>query len=182
MRVRAGIMVLLALAGAAALALVVVTGPLGGFFAHWSTTPGPAPVPPSATAAPATPTPTQSAVPTSAAPTTPALTRFDPSASQSAVLQLFTSVLKQAVAQAGEPDGKALAAALAAAGFDPAAMQRSADRTSVDLAAPSVSVSVRVGQTCYVGQFVRADRSVATGVTSPISTAACLIGRLAPAT
>lgn len=165
-------MVLLALAGAAAVALTVAGGPLGRLLTVAGTTA------PQVTA-PAAPAP--SSVSPSPAPTVPALSRFDPAAPKEAVLALFTGVLQRTVEQAGEPDGKALAGALAAAGFDPAAMQRSADRTSVDLPAPSVSVSVRVGETCYVGQVVRAERSVAAGVAAPISTGACLIGRTAPA-
>ncbi|MDQ4502972.1 hypothetical protein [Sinomonas sp. ASV322] len=166
-RVRGAVVAVLALAGAVGLVATLASGPLAGLFRPQGAPPSPVPASPSPSLSP-------SAIPT------PGLARFDPAASDGAVLQLFARVLKQSVDSAGEPDGKALTGALAAAGFDPRAMQRSADRTSVDLPAPSISVSVRVRDTCFVGQFVRAERSVVGEVTAPISTGACLIGQTVP--
>ena len=107
------------------------------------------------------------------------LSRFDPAAPNAANLKLFNLMLVRAAQStpSSSIDGKALADALTAAGFNAAAMQRSADRTSSNLQAPTLTVSVRLRTMCLVGQFVRSDASISTETASPIGTGACLIGR-----
>jgi hypothetical protein len=70
--------------------------------------------------------------------------------------------------------------ALTAAGFGVAAMQRTADQTSANLQVPTLTVSVRVGTSCFIGQFVRSDASISTELATPIETGACLIGQTVP--
>lgn len=124
-----------------------------------------------ATSAPAAPAPTASPA--------RSLSRFDPSASAAENLGLFTRVLEGAArsASSSSVDAATLTGALAAAGFAPSAMQRSADQTSANLQAPVLTVSVRVGGDCLMGQFVRSDASISTEVAAPVAQGTCLIGR-----
>lgn len=132
---------------------------------------------PAASASSPSPTPSASTTPTAVS-----LARFDPSAPASANLELFKRALDKAAQStpASSVEGKTLTDALAGVGFSGAAMQQSADRTSANLQAPTLMVSVRVGAQCLVGQFVRSDASVSTEIAAPIQTGACLIGRQAP--
>ena len=121
----------------------------------------------------ATPTPT---------PTARALSRFDPTASDDANLQLFRGELTKAAGSAPSSSitGKVLTDALVGAGFDVTTMQRTADQTSANLEAPTLTVSVRLQKSCLVGQFVRSDASISTELTAQIETSACLIGQTIP--
>lgn len=124
-----------------------------------------------ATSAPAAPSPTPSPA--------RSLSRFDPGASPTENLGVFTRTLEGAArsASSSSVDASTLTGALAAAGFAPSAMQRSADQTSANLQAPVLTVSVRVGADCLVGQFVRSDASISTEIAAPVAQGACLIGR-----
>ncbi|WP_415853795.1 DUF6993 domain-containing protein [Sinomonas sp. G460-2] len=130
--------------------------------------------------------PSASATRTTAAasptPTKPALARFDPSVPDADNLVLFGSALTKAAQSVStqQVSAKTLTDALAAAGFSAGAMQRTADQTSANLQAPTLTVSVRLNGTCLVGQFVREDASVSTELAAPISTGACLVGQTAP--
>jgi hypothetical protein len=125
--------------------------------------------------------PSGSATPT-AATTAPVLTRFDPAAADEANLLLFKDALTKAAHSkaADSVTGKVLMDSLVAAGFDVAAMQRTADQTSANLQTPTLTVSVRLQKSCLIGQFVRSDASVSTELTAPIETQACLIGQTVP--
>jgi hypothetical protein len=136
------------------------------------------------TAAPTAPT--GAGRPASAAPATPAptssparsLSRFDPGASAAENLEVFRRALDGAARSASSSvDAATLTGALKAAGFAPSAMQRSADQTSANLQAPVLTVAVRVGGDCLVGQFVRSDASISTEVAAPVAQGTCLIGR-----
>lgn len=124
-----------------------------------------------AASAPATPSPTSSPA--------RSLSRFDPGASPTENLGVFTRTLEGAArsASSSSVDAATLTGALAAAGFAPSAMQRSADQTSANLQAPVLTVSVRVGADCLVGQFVRSDASISTEIAAPVAPGTCLIGR-----
>jgi hypothetical protein len=124
-----------------------------------------------ASSAPATPAPTPSAV--------RSLSRFDPGASAAENLGVFTRALDGAArsASSSSVDAATLTGALKAAGFAPSAMQRSADETSANLQAPVLTVAVRVGGDCLVGQFVRSDASISAEVAAPVAQGTCLIGR-----
>ncbi|BCT77045.1 hypothetical protein SCMU_28870 [Sinomonas cyclohexanicum] len=97
-------------------------------------------------------------------------------------LELFTSTLETA-ARATRPSSltaRTLTDALTAAGFDPDAMERTADRTSANLASPALTVSVRLGPTCLIGQYVRADASIVANRDEAVGSGTCLVGRTAP--
>lgn len=121
-------------------------------------------------------------VTTAPAQTAPTPVRFDPAGSDDANLQLFRGVLTKAAGSASSSSitGKVLTDALVAVGFDAAAMQRTADQTSANLEAPTLTISVRLQTSCLIGQFVRSDASVTTELTAPIETRACLIGETIP--
>ncbi|MDQ1581258.1 MAG: hypothetical protein QOD05_2033, partial [Microbacteriaceae bacterium] len=63
-----------------------------------------------------------------------------------------------------------------AVGFDTAKMQLTADRTSVNLDAPSILFSVNVAGSCFIGQFTPSTREYNNQTVDPISTGSCLIG------
>jgi hypothetical protein len=118
----------------------------------------------------------------SAAATAQALARFDAAASDQANLQLFRTTLDKVARAHSSTDvtGKVLTDGLVASGFDPAAMQHTADQTSANLQAPTLTVSFRLEKSCLIGQFVRSDASITAEVTAPIQTGACLIGETVP--
>lgn len=93
-------------------------------------------------------------------------------------LPYFAVVLERAV-DAGATTGGQFVDALAAAGFDRAAMEVTPDRTTVDLAADSVQFSVLTSDGCLVGQFGNVGlRSAALPV---LATGRCLVGSERPA-
>lgn len=166
--------------------IVVVLLAIGGYGVSGALqgldfSPAPKASPPASSAPSPTPTPTASSA-TASAPAAVSLARFDPSAPDAANLDLFKRTLDKAAqtTAASSVEAKTLTDALAAAGFNPAAMERSVDKTSADLQAPTLVVSVRLGAQCLLGQFVRSDASVSTEVAAPIQTGACLIGRQSP--
>jgi hypothetical protein len=126
--------------------------------------------------------PPSSAPTPSPTPTTRALARFDPTAPDDANLGLFKGELTKAASSGPSSSitGKVLTDALIAAGFGAPTMQRTADQTSANLQAPTLTVSVRLQKSCLVGQFVRSDASISTELTTPIETSACLIGQTIP--
>ncbi|WP_136610348.1 DUF6993 domain-containing protein [Sinomonas albida] len=136
----------------------------------------------SAPAATSQATVSRTAAPSAPVSTKAPLARFDPAAPDGENLTLFGSVLTKAAQSTSSQSvtAKTLTDALVAAGFSGGAMQRTADQTSANLQAPTLTVSVRLGGTCLVGQFVRQDASVQTEVAAPIGTGACLIGQTAP--
>jgi hypothetical protein len=141
-------------------------------------------LPGAAAAAPTAPGGSATSAATSAAPSAAAspsrsLSRFDPSASAAENLSLFTRTLETAARSTASSsvDAATLTGALASAGFAPSAMQWSADRTSANLQAPVLTVSVRVGPECLIGQFVRSEASVSAEIAAPLAQGTCLIGR-----
>lgn len=88
----------------------------------------------------------------------------------------ITSVLK------GNPDsdGPAVAAALQKAGFPMAATQLSASKTSADLQPGSISVGVKVGANCLIGQWGNAVAGYHSSVEPALGSGGCLIGGIAP--
>lgn len=70
--------------------------------------------------------------------------------------------------------------ALVAAGFPRESLQVTADETSVGLDADSVQVSVKLGESCLVGQYGPKSGGVRAVIAAPIATGACLVGRTEP--
>lgn len=91
-------------------------------------------------------------------------------------LEYFTSISNKVAADDPEAGGRAFIDALVAGGFDKTAMQVTADRTSVDLAADSVQFSVQFNGECLIGQFGPASGGVHTMVAPLLGTGTCLVG------
>lgn len=90
----------------------------------------------------------------------------------------FDHVNQQTLAADPKAGSHALVDALAAAGFAKADMQVTYDRTSVDLEADYVIVSVQLGGQCLIGQ--RAPGGYASEIAAPLSHGSCLIGETQP--
>ena len=94
-----------------------------------------------------------------------------------ALEQQFADVLA-ANDVAGQPDGEAVVAALVAAGFDPAAIERSED---VDVQGQPVAlmvVAVRVDAECLLGQVGQGSPTVT--IAPVLGTGTCLVAPYAP--
>ncbi|PPF59563.1 hypothetical protein C5C55_00455 [Rathayibacter sp. AY1C2] len=93
-------------------------------------------------------------------------------------------VFEQTLRAAAEPDpdvsGSSVVDALVAAGFSRESMQLTADETSVGLDADSVQVSVKLGESCLIGQYGPKSGGVRAVIAAPIATGACLVGRTVP--
>ncbi|MFC7430605.1 MULTISPECIES: DUF6993 domain-containing protein [unclassified Agrococcus] len=142
---------LLATGVAAAIALVGCSG---------EPAPGPSPSP-SESAAPA---PSESAAPVEQTPA-------------EAMLAQFADVLA-ANDVAGQPDGEAVVAALAAAGFDPAAIERSSDVDQQGEPVRLMTVAVRLEGECLLGQVGHGTPT--TTIVPVLGTGTCLVSPAAP--
>jgi hypothetical protein len=125
--------------------------------------------------APAEPTPS----PTSAAPTatdapSPAPLTLLPESDANGNLPFFSQTV-QGVA-AGPDVGRSYIDALAASGFDKAAMQVTEDRSTVGNAAESIQFSVRWGEECLIGQVGPATGQPVTVVMPGLASGGCLVG------
>lgn len=124
-----------------------------------------------------TPTATATAEPTEPAPAAPEL-RPDLSAAEN--LAFFDSVNQAVVAADPNAGGRAFIDALVAAGFDKAAMQVTADRTTIDEPADSVQFSVAFQGECLVGQYGPKSGGYHGAVRSMLGTGTCLVGQTRP--
>lgn len=106
----------------------------------------------------------------------PATATAEPTAAE-ALQQQFADVLA-ANDVAGQPDGEALVAALVAAGFDEAAVERSDDVDVQGEPVALMTVAVRVDQECLVGQ-VGAGSPTST-IVPVLGTGTCLVAPFAP--
>ena len=70
--------------------------------------------------------------------------------------------------------------ALVAAGFNKADMQLTVDTTTIGLKANSIQFSVKLGDTCLIGQNGADAGGYNSMVTPVLSTGACLIGQTRP--
>lgn len=107
---------------------------------------------------------------------------FDPLGTATDNLPVFEQTLR-AFAAGGEPvEGVPVVNAVAAVGFDRAAMQVSFDRTRTDLVADNIFISVRMGEACLIGQITTADRGVSAVVEPALGPERniCLIGQTRP--
>ena len=100
---------------------------------------------------------------------------LDPAGGAAANKAFFDTVNQQVLAQDSAAGGRAFIDALAAAGFDKAAMEVTPDRTAADLAADSIQFSIRFPDGCLLGQA-----GPATGydslVMKVLGTGRCLMG------
>ncbi|WP_350224764.1 hypothetical protein [Leifsonia sp. fls2-241-R2A-40a] len=125
------------------------------------------PVPTSTTAAP-------SATPT---PTAPAAIALVPGGTAEQNLPYFDQVNRATLAANPNAQGRDFIDALVAAGFTRADMQLTVDTTTIGLKANSIQFSVRMGDTCLIGQS-GADAGGYNSIVTPVlSTGTCLIGQ-----
>ncbi|MCY1717453.1 hypothetical protein OVA26_10895 [Microbacterium sp. SL62] len=123
-------------------------------------------------------TPSVSASPSSTStPTTPAAPALVPGGTAAQNLPFFTQVVSGVWSGPDQVAGRAYIDALAAAGFDKAAMQVTPDRTTVDNPAESIEFSVRIGDQCLVGQVGPSIGNPVTAVLPGLSSGGCLIGQ-----
>ena len=94
----------------------------------------------------------------------------------------FTQIL-EAYSQGDDPiQGQPIVDAIAAAGYDKAHMQVSHDYSRTNLVADSIFVSVRLGSTCLLGQFVTETREWVAHADDAVgpNDDICLIGETRP--
>lgn len=145
---------------------ILLTGALSGCTGDTRPTPSPSDT---ATLAPS---PTPSAMPS--APT------LEPKGSAAQNLPYFDYVNQRVLASNPSPVGMDFINALAAAGFDKADMQVTADKTTVGLTPGSIQFSVRFRGECLIGQNGAGSDGYHSQVAPLLSTGKCLIGNTVP--
>ncbi|MFF2051589.1 DUF6993 domain-containing protein [Leifsonia sp. NPDC058194] len=128
-----------------------------------------------------TPTATPSATPTPTATATGApAPELVPGGTAQQNLPFFNKVNTATLAANPDAKGRDFIDALVAAGFTKADMQVTVDTTTIGLKANSIQFSVKMGDTCLIGQN-GADAGGYNSMTTPVlSTGACLIGQTRP--
>ncbi len=86
----------------------------------------------------------------------------------------FDYVNKKFIAQGGDLSGRPFIDNLVKAGFPKVDMELTPDRTTVNLAADNISFSIRLGNTCLIGQY--GNTGYASTVQKLLSTSKCLVG------
>jgi hypothetical protein len=95
-------------------------------------------------------------------------------------LEFFDSVNRGVIAADPGPGGRAFIDALVAAGFDRAAMQVTADTTTLGEPADSIQFAVAFGPDCLVGQFGPKSDGYQSAVRPALGTGGCLVGATRP--
>jgi hypothetical protein len=95
-------------------------------------------------------------------------------------LPLFAAVTAAVWASPDSASGRAYIDALAAAGFDKAAMQVTEDQSTVGNPAESLQFSVHWGDECLIGQVGPATGTPVTVVVPALAEGTCLVGRTRP--
>lgn len=134
---------------------------------------GPSGAPTGSSTASASPSAPASATPT-AAPT------LLPDGTAAENLAYFDSIAGSVLAADPAAGGEAFVNGLIAAGFNKADMEVGFDRTTVDLAADSVSWAVRFNGECLIGQFGPASGGYHSLVTPILPSGSCLVGVTRP--
>jgi hypothetical protein len=105
---------------------------------------------------------------------------FDVNASADQAMAFFDSVNTTTLATDAEANGRAFIDGLAAAGFDKAAMELTADETTIGHAADSIQFSVRWGESCLIGQNGSTVGGYHSTLAPVLGTGRCLIGSTRP--
>ncbi len=92
-------------------------------------------------------------------------------------LPLFSQTVASVWAGPNPASGRAYIDALTAAGFDKAAMQVTADESTIGNAAESIEFAVRLGDECLVGQVGPSIGDPVTTVLPGLGSGGCLIGQ-----
>lgn len=124
------------------------------------------------------PAPAPSATPTEEAPAAPA--ELVPGGSAEENLPYFDQVNRATLAAAPEARGREFIDGLVAAGFERPAMQVSFDNTTLGKPVDSIQFSVRLGESCLLGQNGPAVGGYVSAVQPILSTGSCLIGGTRP--
>ncbi|WP_240642282.1 DUF6993 domain-containing protein [Microbacterium sulfonylureivorans] len=95
-------------------------------------------------------------------------------------LAVFAAITEAVWASADRAAGRAYVDALVAAGFDKAAMQVTADTSTVGNPAESIQFSVRWGDECLVGQVGPATGDPVAVVVPVLDEGRCLVGATRP--
>ena len=89
-------------------------------------------------------------------------------------LAYFNYVNKNFIDDGGDLSGRPFIDNLVKAGFPKADMEVTPDRTTVNLAADNISFSVRLGNTCLIGQY--GNTGYSSTAQKLLSTGKCLVG------
>jgi len=125
----------------------------------------------------ASPTPTPTPTPTATGTPAPELV---PGGTAQENLPFFNKVNQATLAANPGAQGRDFIDALVAAGFTKADMQVTVDTTTIGLKANSIQFSVKMGDTCLIGQNGADAGGYNSEVTPVLSTGACLIGQTRP--
>jgi ABC-type transport system substrate-binding protein len=129
--------------------------------------------------APAAPTPSAKPPSISAAPSSPATpapaTGFLADGTAQANKAWFDAVNTKLFASNGSANGRTIIDSLVAAGFDKTAMQVTPDKTSINGGVDSILFSVKIGDSCLLGQHGGGGYSSA--VEAALKSGLCLIGK-----
>jgi hypothetical protein len=109
--------------------------------------------------------------PTTTATAAPTL---DPNGTADQNLAYFDYVNKKLIAAGGDLSGRPFIDNLVKAGFSKVDMEVTPDRTTVNLAADNISFSVRMGNTCLIGQY--GNTGYSSTAQKLLSTSRCLVG------
>lgn len=146
-------------------------------------TASPEPLPTASASSPATAEP-QSTEPPAAEPAPTSEPAAEPSLrpelAASENLAYFDLVNQRVIAANAEAGGRDFIDALVAAGFDKAAMQVTADTTTIGDRADSIQFAVRFQDECLVGQFGPKSEGYHGAVRPVLGTGACLVGATRP--
>jgi hypothetical protein len=118
------------------------------------------------------PTPQESE--TAEAPATAEPLVLNPEGSAEDNLEYFTLVVTEFLASAPDSQGREIVDHLASVGFDKAAMEVTADTTAVGLDAENIQFSVRINDSCLVGQ--NGNVGIHTIAAPILATGTCLVG------
>jgi hypothetical protein len=122
--------------------------------------------------------PTQSSTPqqseTAEAPATVEPLALNPAGSAEDNLEYFTSVVTEFLTAAPDSQGREIIDHLTSVGFDKSAMELTADTTAVGLAAENIKFSVRINDSCLIGQS--GNVGIHTIAAPILATGTCLVG------
>lgn len=108
--------------------------------------------------------------------------RFYPNGNAQQNLPFFNAVNEETVAKNPNASGRDFINGLVAAGFDKSDMQVTADITTVGLTPGSVQFSIKMGNSCLIGQNGNGSDGYHGEAVAALATGTCLIGETVPIT
>ena len=124
--------------------------------------------------------PATSAAASTPTPSAPAAVGLVPGGTAEQNLPFFDQVNKATLAANPDAKGRDFIDALVAAGFPKSDMQLTVDTTTIGLKANSIQFSVRMGDTCLIGQNGADAGGYGSEVVPVLPTGTCLIGQTRP--